>query len=193
MDQPLDLETPLFFAPTSNLNDIIIVDCRSAGRPLPLPFVILQGTSERLSSMVVQKIQLFISIIVLLKANCAKDDDWRILPSENKPSLNMTLWTDKCTGDCKSYITPVSECYNSGDLFPNDPSWSGLDVLDTVICQTLIRTIFHTSDSSCTTSDSDDRFKIPLDECVGPFGQPRPWGSFSLLSSDLGGHLVEDC
>jgi hypothetical protein len=115
--------------------------------------------------------------------NDAKRHEGLLTPPE-KPSLNMTLCTDKCTGDCKSYVTPVSECYNSGALFPNDPSWSArLDVLDTVICQTLIRTIFHTSDGSCTTSDSDDRFQIPLEECVGPFGEPRPWGTFSLISS----------
>lgn len=105
------------------------------------------------------------------------------LQRPEKPKLNMTLCADRCNADCKSYITPVSECYNSGDMFPNDPSWSaGLDVLDSVICQRLTRTIFQTSNGSCTTSDSDDRFLIPLEECVGPFGKPRPWGIFALIS-----------
>jgi hypothetical protein len=126
-----------------------------------------------------------LSILLFLSGQSdAKQDEDALLPT--KPSLNMTLCTDKCTGDCQSYITPVSKCYNSGALFPNDPSWSGLDVLDTVICQTLVRTIFSKSkNASCTVSDddSDDRFQIPLNECVGPFGAPRPWGWFSLRSS----------
>ena len=107
--------------------------------------------------------------------------------SDEKPHLNMTLCTGKCVGDCKSYITPVSECYNSGDLFPGDPNWSGLDVLDTVICQTLVRTIFQTSNGTCQFSDSDDRFQIPLEECVGPFGKPRPWGTFTWAKNDAPG------
>lgn len=102
-----------------------------------------------------------------------------------RPSLNMTLCTGRCTGDCRSYVTPTSQCYNSGDLFPNDPSWPpNVDVFDTVICQTLVRTIFHSTNRTCSHSDSDDRFQINLDECVGPFGKPRPWGSFSLLKYD---------
>ena len=110
----------------------------------------------------------------------------------NKTSLNMTLCKDKCTSDCKTYITPTNECFNSGELFPKDPSWSGLDILDVVICQTLVRTIFDSADGSCKSSDSD-RFQIPLEECVGPFGQPRPWGTFSLESSSDAKSLFLDC
>ena len=111
-----------------------------------------------------------------------KSQPWTTLVDPpRKTMLNMTLCTGKCSGDCKSYITPLSECYSSGDLFPNDPSWSGLDVFDTAICQTLVRRIFQTSNSSCRESDADDHFQIPLEECVGPFGQPRPWGTFSLV------------
>ena len=101
--------------------------------------------------------------------------------SPRKPGLNMTLCVDQCSLNCKSYLTPLSECYNSQILFPNDPSWSGYDVFDTVICQTLVRAIFKTSNGSCTASTSDDRFQIPMNECVGPFGKPRPWGMFSLF------------
>lgn len=106
---------------------------------------------------------------------------------QEKPILNMTLCEDKCylESNCTSYLSPISECYDSGALFPNDPSWSGKDVLDTVICQTLIRRIFGSSrNGTCVASpseDDDDRFQIPLNECVGPFGQPRPWGMFQLV------------
>jgi hypothetical protein len=128
-----------------------------------------------------------------------------------KPMLNMTLCKDKCgetndnsmessshsrsgstnSSNCKSYITPLSECYNSGVLFPNDPSWSaGKDVLDIVICQTLIRRIYgnSTNNGTCIPSSTnnpnndDDQFQIPMNTCVGPFGQPRPWGYFQLVT-----------
>lgn len=112
-----------------------------------------------------------------------QNDDWAPNKILDKPKLNMTLCHEKCNSGCKTYITPTSECYSSGSLFPNDESWSGLDVFDTVICQTLIRRIFQSSDGSCSSSD-EDKFQINLNECVGPFGKPRPWGIFSLNSDD---------
>ncbi len=103
----------------------------------------------------------------------------------NIPQLNMTLCVDKCAGeDCKSYITPINTCYSSSELFPNDPSWSGKDLRDDVICQTLVRTIFDTDNSTCL--GIGDTFEIPMDECVGPFGKPRPWGSFTLVQGEDG-------
>jgi hypothetical protein len=99
--------------------------------------------------------------------------------------LNMTLCVDECRNDCKSYITPLSRCYNPQTLFPNDPSWSPNDVSDTVICQTLTRRIYSkSSNGTCRRhddDDDDDQFVIPLNECVGPFGRPRPWGTFRLV------------
>lgn len=98
------------------------------------------------------------------------------------PKLNMTLCVDKCAGgDCKTYITPIDECYSSSFLFPGDPSWSGKDLVDAIDCdtQTLVRTIFDTENSTCL--GNEDRFLIPLNECVGPFGKPRPWGIFGVM------------
>ena len=98
--------------------------------------------------------------------------------------LNMTLCSDKCENyeNCKSYITPINVCYSSSILFPNDISWSGKDIHDTIICQTLIRNIYDTDNGTCRRQDdnNDNKFLIPLNECVGPFGVPRPWGTFRL-------------
>jgi len=99
--------------------------------------------------------------------------------------LNMTLCLDKCESeDCKTYVTPLDVCYSSSLLFPNDPSWSGKDFRDAIVgqTQTLVRTIFDTEDGTC--HGSDDRFSIPLNECVGPFGKPRPWGIFGLTEGE---------
>jgi hypothetical protein len=100
-------------------------------------------------------------------------------------TLNMTLCGDKCENyenNCKSYITPINVCYSSSILFPNDISWSGKDIHDTIICQTLIRNIYDTENGTCRRQDDNDdnKFLIPLNECVGPFGLPRPWGTFRL-------------
>ena len=94
----------------------------------------------------------------------------------------MTLCVDKCAGkNCKTYITPMYMCYSSSLLFPNDPSWSGKDLRDGIICdsKTLVRTIFDTDDNTCR--GTGDTFHIPLNECVGPFGKPRPWGIFRTM------------
>ena len=99
--------------------------------------------------------------------------------------LNLTLCHDKCRSDCKSYITPIGVCFSSRELFPNDPSWSdGWDIRDDPIQPasfTFHRTIFHTKNKTCSGNVSDI-FDIPLDVCVGPFGKPRPWGTFQLVA-----------
>jgi len=103
--------------------------------------------------------------------------------NNNSMMLNMTLCGGKCDNEnCKSYITPINSCYSSSILFPNDISWSGKDIYDTIICQTLIRNIYDTENGTCRRQDddNDNKFLIPLNECVGPFGLPRPWGTFRL-------------
>jgi len=102
----------------------------------------------------------------------------------NHSLLNMTLCAGKCAGEsCKTYVTPLDECYSSSLLFPNDTSWSGKDVHDTIVCQTktLVRTIYDDTEDGTCLGDGGDVFRIPLNECVGPFGKPLPWGIFQLI------------
>jgi hypothetical protein len=104
--------------------------------------------------------------------------------SRHRPLLNMTLCHDKCqVEDCKTYLTSVGICFSSGSLFPKDPSWSGLDVFDEITNATLHRTIFSTDNDTCGGDESGrDSFYIPLGVCVGPFGAPRPWGTFEVVA-----------
>lgn len=66
------------------------------------------------------------------------------------------------------------------------------------------RYFFTTMDSSCggepnqynpedvDISKSTDGYKLPLDQCIGPFGPPRPWGMFEMVlepNDDL--HMME--
>eukprot|EP00586_Coscinodiscus_wailesii_P023797 CAMPEP_0172502152 /NCGR_PEP_ID=MMETSP1066-20121228/157160_1 /TAXON_ID=671091 /ORGANISM="Coscinodiscus wailesii, Strain CCMP2513" /LENGTH=46 /DNA_ID= /DNA_START= /DNA_END= /DNA_ORIENTATION= len=35
-----------------------------------------------------------------------------------------------------------------------------------------------------TCEDRTDKVMIPFNQCVGPFGDPRPWGTFLLIEED---------
>jgi peptide methionine sulfoxide reductase MsrB len=99
-------------------------------------------------------------------------------------ALNATLSTDKCGGvDVRSYVTPLNICYSPSQLFPGDPQWGAFDVRDSItpLTRRLRRAFYDTKDGSCGAET--DHFDVPLDQCVGPFGTPRPWGEFSLVGS----------
>eukprot|EP00562_Extubocellulus_spinifer_P014849 CAMPEP_0178566516 /NCGR_PEP_ID=MMETSP0697-20121206/14797_1 /TAXON_ID=265572 /ORGANISM="Extubocellulus spinifer, Strain CCMP396" /LENGTH=159 /DNA_ID=CAMNT_0020200315 /DNA_START=321 /DNA_END=797 /DNA_ORIENTATION=- len=106
--------------------------------------------------------------------------------------LQTSLCEDMaCSAECELYQTPLNKCYNGQDMFPGDPSWGEHDVLDTYSCHgigdvsissgiqerecpSFTRTFYSSKDVTC--QDKTDSFDaIPLKECVGPFGDPRPW------------------
>lgn len=99
--------------------------------------------------------------------------------------LTTTLCQDYCKTGCISYVTPFDECYNPQKIFPSDESWGNEDVLDANVTFsasstiTFDRTFYATLDGTCGgTAESQT---LPLNECVGPFGAPRPWGKFEFL------------
>ena len=111
--------------------------------------------------------------------------------------LKTLLCEDRgCSDACQSYMTPINKCYNGQELFPDDPSWGEYDVLDTYVClegvyggdggcttSSFKRTFFASQGSSC--SEQTDEFdEVPLDECIGPFGDPRPWGRFEIAAKE---------
>ena len=98
--------------------------------------------------------------------------------------LNTTLCKDFCTTSCISYRTPLGECYNPQKMFPGDASWGESDILDDDITftngqVTFQRSFYSSSDNTCTATP--ETITLPLNECIGPFGAPRPWGSFELV------------
>jgi hypothetical protein len=66
---------------------------------------------------------------------------------------------------------------NSSDN--NNDSHLIADRLSDVKPLTLERTLFSSRDGSCQTPTG--HFEVPLGICVGPFGDPRPWGSFRVV------------
>lgn len=98
---------------------------------------------------------------------------------EVEANETMTVCADRCSTNCKVYKVPLSVCFNPTVLWPGDKQWGDNDILD--LCHPskgkLNRTFFRTKDSSCHGYASDS-YELPLRECVGPFGKPRPWGTF---------------
>ena len=82
-----------------------------------------------------------------------------------------------CSTDCKTYEIPLSKCFSPPVLFPGDRQWGRYDVFDVCHGHYLNRSFFSSTNGSCF--NRTDGFVLPLHECVGPFGNPRPDGFFS--------------
>lgn len=121
-----------------------------------------------------------------------------------------------CSRDCIAYRTPLNSCYNGAKLFPGDPSWGEFDVLDRVDDQILGglrpsrygegeleldaeyepfwgdgsfgRYFYATTNGTCGGDPTDSFEDLPVGECVGPFGAPRPWGAFSFVDGTSPSH-----
>eukprot|EP00041_Stephanoeca_diplocostata_P002316 m.25464 g.25464 ORF g.25464 m.25464 type:complete len:1144 (+) comp13183_c0_seq5:141-3572(+) len=93
---------------------------------------------------------------------------------------NMTCCKGECVHDCKTYVIPLHTCFSPRALFPGDEQWGTDDIRDECNATHLIRSFFTSTDGTCSSGGSpDNSFVVPLGECVGPFGKPRPWGSFT--------------
>ena len=92
---------------------------------------------------------------------------------------HMTVCKSRCSGDCKTYAPPLNACYNPPSLWPGDPQWGTERILDRCNATHVSRSFFAATDINCKTRT--DGFDLPLGECFGPFGKPRPWGSFTCI------------
>ena len=128
-----------------------------------------------------------------------KDNDTKQLQLERRKVKTTLCSTQDCNdqngeaeqlGICKTYLTPISNCYNAKFLFPADESWGDVDILDELHYRpemkkappNLKRTFFTSRDGSCVGVDYS--WIQPFEVCEGPFGSPRPWGKFSLVDGD---------
>jgi hypothetical protein len=99
------------------------------------------------------------------------------------------------------YETPINSCFNGASLFHHSVDWGDVDIYDEISPSLLLSSSsddhdhptpppppllslltrrFYASDNS-TCNDLVDTYELPLDECLGPFGKPHPWGRFSLV------------
>eukprot|EP00729_Bicosta_minor_P019101 gene19101-322_t len=98
---------------------------------------------------------------------------------------NMTTCSNKCDSGCRTYMIPLETCFSPAKLFPGDDTWGAGDVYDKCEGKSLDRTFYDSTNGTCVGHDGG--FTIPLNACVGPFGKPRPWGTFTCSSSSGAG------
>jgi hypothetical protein len=55
------------------------------------------------------------------------------------------------------------------------------DILDYLMDESSIKRSFYSSKNSSCIGEPTDEFVIPLHQCVGPWGEPRPWGILTLI------------
>ena len=97
-------------------------------------------------------------------------------------AIRTELCKEFCLETGAIYETPVFECYNGRALFPEDPSWGSYDLTDDILdSSTFTRKFYASKDRRCI--GQTDQFELPFNECVGPFGQPYPWGKFEHIRS----------
>mmetsp|Transcript_12381 Transcript_12381/g.16246 ORF Transcript_12381/g.16246 Transcript_12381/m.16246 type:complete len:148 (-) Transcript_12381:228-671(-) len=127
----------------------------------------------------------FVSLIIYVSAMADLRNAREIkMDQDNNQHLFTVLCADHCRSDCVTYITPLNACYSAHQLFPDSDSWSEYDILDKIESEGgtssfFLRYFFSSTNGTCQ-GNATDYFDLPLAECVGPFGPPRPWGNFSL-------------
>lgn len=127
---------------------------------------------------------------------------------EQQQLLMTRLFAEKCVGDnYTTYKTPIDECYNgnnqdsiiekdrdinSNSLPPIMSSWISNPYGDHDIKDELVnvndeaigvfRSFYQSTNGTCMGDVTDSFPNIPLNSCVGPFGEPYPWGTLKLIS-----------
>jgi hypothetical protein len=106
--------------------------------------------------------------------------------------LATELCSSFCTGKCCTYQTPIHTCFNGMTLFNHSVDWGTMDILDTISrlegddddppIYFLTRQFYESNTSMC--QELFDTYELPLNECVGPFGKPHPWGRFTLVNDN---------
>lgn len=104
--------------------------------------------------------------------------------------LNTTVCSDRCSGDCIHFFTPIETCYNGQNMFDKkDNPFGEQDILDQTIMGSdglpkgIKREFFSSTDGSCSGNITDSFDDIPIGKCVGPYGPPRPWGILKIEKS----------
>jgi len=103
-------------------------------------------------------------------------------------ALNTTLYVERCFGNCAHYVTPIGMCYNGLSMFnEKDNPFGDYDTFDEPIAKDAVgvfgikRSFFNSTNSTCSGGITDSFDDIPVGKCVGPFGEPRPWGLLKIV------------
>jgi hypothetical protein len=117
---------------------------------------------------------------LLLRTELYKDFDSCAMPPW--PDDDDDDKDDDASSASVKYETPLYRCFNGASLFHNSMDWGDVDIYDEISSSSLsLRRTFYASHNSTCDSPVDDTYDLPLDECLGPFGAPHPWGRFSIV------------
>ena len=128
------------------------------------------------------------------ESDVVMDSPTTLLRLHQEQELLTILCVDKtCLANCTQYLSPVKKCYNGQNLVPSssDNPFGAQDILDEVIHnrnappKAFKRLFFDSTNGSCSGKITDSFNYIPLNECIGPFGPPRPCGTFHLLDDSV--------
>lgn len=109
------------------------------------------------------------------------------LDSCTRPPLDDDDDDDDASRASATYETPLHRCFNGASLFNNSVDWGDVDIYDEIYSSSLLRRTFYASHNSTCDGPVDDTYDLPLDECLGPFGAPHPWGRFSIVVANNNG------
>mmetsp|Transcript_6119 Transcript_6119/g.8897 ORF Transcript_6119/g.8897 Transcript_6119/m.8897 type:complete len:155 (-) Transcript_6119:295-759(-) len=129
---------------------------------ISIPLVVVQAVLVRRSSF---------------KAVEASGEDQRKLKMTLCPASGCST-TDPA---CKSFTTPLKSCFNGQQLYPVGDFFGEFDIYDEIVAadRILHRRFYASTDGTCT-GDATDDYRLDLGQCVGPFGEPLPWGTFTV-------------
>lgn len=107
---------------------------------------------------------------------------------QKQEQLLTILYADhECSKNSTVYLTPVFQCYNAqNESLLNNNAFGKHDIFDEIVPNkhdpvALRRSFFKSSNGSCSGGVTDSFNYLPLNECIGPFGSPRPWGVFECV------------
>lgn len=107
----------------------------------------------------------------------ASKEDYRNLKMTLCPASGCST-TDPA---CKSFTTPLKSCFNGQLLYPANVTFGEFDIYDELVAadRVLHRRFYASTDGTCD-GDATDDYRLNLGQCIGPFGEPLPWGSFTI-------------
>ena len=131
-------------------------------------------------------------ILIIFEAKTISSDETdEKISIQTKYQIRTTFCKDRvCLTECSQVVTPLGSCYN-GRHFSNfdekNNPYGNYDIFDELEedkfnSRFLFKRSFYESEDGTCLGDVTDSFNaLPLNECVGPFGEPRPWGKFELI------------
>ena len=71
----------------------------------------------------------------------------------------------------------IGECTSPSDEWPGDEQWGTTSFIDSYKSPLKMERAFYKDGDDQCSGDVDYVQEMPMKQCIGPWGKPRPWGS----------------